>query len=352
MKKLVFILALIFSLVYSYSIELTRTDTLTDSIEIEFSFPTTAFNGEYGAETDDEYIYTSQYFGDSLAKYDLEGNLIEKFTIPGVGPMHDLTYDGEFIYGGSSDYFFYVVDMQVNQLIVKWDLPKRIGAIAFESGDQFFYVSETGSNKIYWMDASGFVGDSILVDYPPNFEITGLACPDWYSWFDEIWIYGTDSLQNPFLLKYDTYTNQQVGYPINLSSLVNPTTSEQSITGGLYISRDIYLNYTISGVITDQMVFGIDMDYANLLVETGEELPFANIKIWPNPANSNINISGEILKNANYRISDLKGNIYKQNTIRNLNQSIDVSEIPNGVYFLEFGIDKKISIKKKIIIQR
>lgn len=138
MKKLVLLLMLIVSLSESYSIEISIKNSLIDSINLKFSFPTIAFTGEYGVETDDDFIYTTQYNGDSLASYDLNGNLIEKFTIPGVGPMLDLAYDGDLIYGGSNDYFFYAVDMATKQLVVKWGMPIKVNAIAFDNGDDFF----------------------------------------------------------------------------------------------------------------------------------------------------------------------------------------------------------------------
>ena len=84
----------------------------TDSFNLQFSFPCIAFDGEYGIESDGDEIFVSQWMNDSLAKYDMEGNIVDKFVIPDVGSIRDLAYDGEFCYGGSNDPFLYVIDFQ------------------------------------------------------------------------------------------------------------------------------------------------------------------------------------------------------------------------------------------------
>lgn len=63
---------------------------------------------QHGVVCDGEYIYTSAWGKSSTVlsmfyKYDLEGNLIEEFDVPGVTNsdnfLRDMTYDGEYFYG-------------------------------------------------------------------------------------------------------------------------------------------------------------------------------------------------------------------------------------------------------------
>ena len=63
---------------------------------------------QHGVVYDGEYIYTSAWgYSSSVLsmfyKYDLEGNLIEEFNVPGVENsdnfLRDMTYDGQYVYG-------------------------------------------------------------------------------------------------------------------------------------------------------------------------------------------------------------------------------------------------------------
>lgn len=60
---------------------------------------------------DGQFIYTSTYskapennppVNSMFYKYDLDGNLIEEFDIEGCDHLRDLTYDGQYFYGGSA----------------------------------------------------------------------------------------------------------------------------------------------------------------------------------------------------------------------------------------------------------
>ena len=63
---------------------------------------------QHGVVYDGEYIYTSAWGKSSTVlsmfyKYDLEGNLLDEFDVPGIANsdnyMRDMTYDGTYFYG-------------------------------------------------------------------------------------------------------------------------------------------------------------------------------------------------------------------------------------------------------------
>ena len=79
---------------------------------------------------DGQYIYTSTYskapnnnppVNSMFYKYDLDGNFIEEFDIPGCDHLRDLTYDGQYFYGGSAaeghESQLYCVDL-VNKTVI------------------------------------------------------------------------------------------------------------------------------------------------------------------------------------------------------------------------------------------
>ena len=85
----------------------------------------TSFNAaeaaQYGVACDGNYIYTCNWGYASAThnffKYDLQGNMIEGFDIPGCGTIRDLTYDGEYFYGGANSSVLYCVDMNTKTLV-------------------------------------------------------------------------------------------------------------------------------------------------------------------------------------------------------------------------------------------
>lgn len=90
---------------------------------------------------------------------------------------------------------------------------------------------------------------------------------------------------------------------------------------------------------------GIIRFYRNVLttgIDEAEKIPF---RIFPNPANSQINISDfSIPEKSEIRISDLSGRTVYTNTLHN--NSIDVSQLTSGVYLLTVISEKGIAVKK------
>ena len=79
-----------------------------------------AFNctsaGQQGVTTDGEFIYTASWQGTptggyTFYKYDLEGNFVEGFNIPGAVGVRDMTTDGEYFYATSGGNEIFVLDL-------------------------------------------------------------------------------------------------------------------------------------------------------------------------------------------------------------------------------------------------
>ncbi|MBS1651772.1 MAG: T9SS type A sorting domain-containing protein [Bacteroidetes bacterium] len=69
--------------------------------------------------------------------------------------------------------------------------------------------------------------------------------------------------------------------------------------------------------------------------------------IYPNPAKGIVNINLPYLSECLFY--DITGTLIKiSNTI---NSSIDISEIPNGIYFLEITLSNGSKVKKKLVKQ-
>ena len=76
---------------------------------------------QYGVVTDGQYIYTSNWGYSSAAhnfyKYDMQGNMIEGFEIPGCGTLRGMTFDGQYVYGVANSSTVYCVDLNNHSLI-------------------------------------------------------------------------------------------------------------------------------------------------------------------------------------------------------------------------------------------
>ncbi|MEZ5082617.1 MAG: GEVED domain-containing protein [Bacteroidales bacterium] len=95
-----------------------ETDEPKDAWDLQFSFDVQAASGglgNLGAACDGQYYYTTRWNSNLLHKYDLYGNLIEEFFIPGVSGIRDLAYDGTYFYGGVSTHTIYEMDFHLKR---------------------------------------------------------------------------------------------------------------------------------------------------------------------------------------------------------------------------------------------
>ncbi|MDE5704114.1 MAG: hypothetical protein K2H70_04740, partial [Bacteroidales bacterium] len=124
-----------------------------------------SMTGEAAVVTDGAYIYTSFHNKNGVFnRYDLQGNFIETFTIAGIPPMLDLTWDGRYFYGGNNTTDLYCLDFETYTLVKKMTVTAPVrhctyipeldgGKGGFEIGDwtTSFFVSMNGAylNKGY-----------------------------------------------------------------------------------------------------------------------------------------------------------------------------------------------------------
>jgi hypothetical protein len=93
--------------------------------------------------------------------------------------------------------------------------------------------------------------------------------------------------------------------------------------------------------------------YENALVSTFEEFNESDIKIIPNPANSIITISLPKMNitEFNIKILDVSGKIVKAlDILENNDFSIDISELHNGIYFVNIIYSKQHLALKLVIL--
>lgn len=210
----------------------------------QFAFQDLIATGEAGCETDGEFIYT--VLPDGFVKYDIDGNLIEQFSIPGVSNIKDLAFDGEFFYGAAADPTVFVMDFNTHLLVTTFTAPTDIRAIAYNDDNNTFYGNNWGSDIVNF-DASG----SNLGSFTPSVSaIYGLAYDKWS-------IQGVSTLW-----AYDQGENEAIQFALpegTPTGFVEGPDCAPGLAGGLFTHPGLYEEgeVTLGGNAQDDKVWGV-----------------------------------------------------------------------------------------------
>jgi len=225
-----------------------------DMGDLQFTFPNADASGEAGCESDGEFFYTVLWNGSNYFKYDLEGNLLETFSIPGTSSVRDLAFDGELMYGAAANTTVYVMDFATQTLITQFTAPTAVRAIAYNEDEQVFYGNNWGTD-IVTFDASG----ANLGSFTPSVtSIYGLAYDKWTDGNQYLWAYdqgANDATQ--FSLPDGTPT----GLTIDVAGIIGST----EMAGGLFTQPALYADdkVTLGGNAQNAIAWGIELaDYS------------------------------------------------------------------------------------------
>ena len=322
-----------------------------DTFNLQYYFPCTAFVGEYGVESNGTYIYVAQWLGDTIGKYDLMGNVVEKFVIPGVERVRDMAYDGQYYYGGNANNYFYILDLDNKVLIDTIHTNFNIRGMAYDPIEDVLWTSGNWSPEFNKIDKQGNILDSWIATGITMNAISGLAFDNYTYGGPSLWGFSQDS-SGAMIVKYDIATQTQTGNMIDMMSI----SQNVGIAGGLYIT-DIPTRsgHVLGGCIQNEIVFGFDLDYANqMVVGVDNNNMIISLKVYPNPAKDILNISIDVDDQAivDCRIFNQAGQlIHNQNIVgaNSGNTSIDISALNAGTYFVQLSGKEGYSITKKFL---
>jgi len=325
-----------------------------DTLELEFSFPCTAFLGESGIDVDnDDDIFVSQRYGGLFARYDQSGNLLDTFSIPGVTGVLEMTYDGEFFWGSTGDYDFYILDLNIGSLVHTAQMPFQVRAIAYDHIDEAYWISEYWTSKLYKVDFFGNVLDSLIPSGVKLDLINGLAYDNmWYGNHPYLWGFSQDST-GAILVKYDIDSQSQIGSMIDLSGLAD------GIAGGLfyYSLGPMTGEAILGGIIQNQLVFAFDLDYANQLVSMEVNDFVKTFEIFPNPASNRlcitVDMDGQV--NLKFRIVNVSGQILHSELLsidKSKTLEFNISKLNSGIYFAQFERENGYVVSKKFVVTK
>ncbi len=91
---------------YSSTTQVIHTEAIWD-LQLSFNLEIASGGpGNAGSEYDGTYYYTTRWASNLLHKFNMNGILVEEFSIPGVSGLRDLAFDGTYMYGGANATYY------------------------------------------------------------------------------------------------------------------------------------------------------------------------------------------------------------------------------------------------------
>ena len=117
------------------------------------------------------FFYVADQGSNLIRGYDVSGNLIYTFSIPGVTGLKDLAFDGTFEYGGIGTNVIYQMNFQTQTLIGTINTPAAVRHIAYDSDNDAFWIG-SWNDPIMLISRNGTVLNTLNIQLP---QITGSA---------------------------------------------------------------------------------------------------------------------------------------------------------------------------------
>jgi Leucine-rich repeat (LRR) protein len=132
----------------------------------------------------------------------------------------------------------------------------------------------------------------------------------------------------------------ELNNPVFSNSAISYNNGELISTSNTVSSSDFEVETGISGYkLYGTMLFSYSTDISNLLI--------AQMKVYPNPTSGQLQIESGELAIDNIEFFDITGKAVKTYYFNSpVNSSIDISELPNAVYFVTFNSGRQKTIQK------
>jgi hypothetical protein len=211
----------------------------------------TGANGNSGAEFDGTYHYSTRWAANLIHKYDIDGNLVDEFSIPGVSGLRDLAWDGTYMYGGAAGSTIWQMNFETYELVDTISGSFESRAIAYNHDEDVFYCSNWG-DPVWIVDRDGGIVDSFnLGDTTSTY---GFAYDD-----DEngpyLWVFDQTSGAESTIYQWDLTAGAFTGFSKDVNADVG---SGAGIAGGLWLAPDYQDGLMcIGGCVQDSSAPGV-----------------------------------------------------------------------------------------------
>ena len=218
-------------------------------------------------------FWVSVWNSDTLARFDNDGNFIEKFSMPnlfdtGSGGVRGMTWDGTSIWAANNTSSISQINPMTKEILsqVVVDTPTGVRYISFDetaNGGSGGFWTGNFNTDITLIDMSGNVLNTIPQTTHNLGGMYGLAVDHDSEGGPYLWIFHQPGTPTNSLI---TQVNLTTGIPTGIARDVNlDLAGTESLAGGLFISKDWDPNggMIIGGVNQDNpgRLFGYDLDF-------------------------------------------------------------------------------------------
>ncbi len=273
-------------------IEATPTSKSTHTLHLEATWDLQlSFNlevasgalGNAGAEFDGTYFYTTRWASSLLHRYDMAGNLVEEFSIPGVSNLRDLAFDGMYMYGGANANTIYMMDFTTKTLIGSFPSPVAVRNIAYDPVYDALWVGNWDT-PLTLVSKTGTTLATI-----PNPGLSGMygtAYDDWTDGGPYLWIFdqGSGSGFPQYIYQLNIASGNLTGVSHDVAQ---DFPASLGIAGGLFTTENFIGGMaSIGGILqgTPDMFFVYELtetapDWIRVLVRSGVISPYDQFDI-------------------------------------------------------------------------
>ncbi len=227
-----------------------------DFMDLQFQYPVGGGNGEAGIESDGNYIYTTQWNGDSFYKYDLEGNYLLAFTIPDTYAIRDLAYDGTYFYGGAAFSEVYEMDFDNQDLVSTFIAPTDVRAIAYNEVEDVFYANNWDS-PVFIFDKTGATLGNFSIG-PVGDDYYGFAYDNTTFGGPFLWGYAQIGSTQNEIIQIQLPSGTETGYTLNVATKLSGYVWGDA--GGLFThSNLVFGKTTLGGMVQNEWIWGLEL---------------------------------------------------------------------------------------------
>jgi len=240
---------------WSATINFLENDNSDDLFDLILQEPLTPSYSESGIESDGDFIYTSSYASNIIRKYDLMGNYISEFTIPGEGAIQEITWDGEYFYGSNGMTLIMILDFETQSLVGTFDAPMDVRAIAYDWDNDVFY-GYSWQDYIVVFDHQGTL-INLIPGVPGLSYISGFVYDNFSDGGPYLWAYGQLNTDHHMLVQLALPGLLATGISVNMEDLLGNLTPP---SGGLFACQIPNIGiWMLGGLVRYEWMWGVEI---------------------------------------------------------------------------------------------
>jgi hypothetical protein len=300
-------------------------------------------NGNAGVMKFNNEFWVSRWAQDTLLLLDNMGNLVTKFSIPGLyvtgSNARSFTTDGTFIYAGVNTNSIKKIDPGTVSIVGTINAPAAARSLTYDP-------TAAGGAGGFWL--SNFSTDIVQIDMMGNTLATissathglgamyGTVFDNYTMGGPYLWVFDQGAGTQSDLVQINTTTGLQTGIIHDVNGDVGALTGSTGIAGGVFLDPtggQLVLMGVMQGTPSN-ILFGYDMDVTTGLSQIPEPKDFLNINPSVTSDLVNVNIDKDNNDAVLLQIVDAAGKVVFDKYTHAINNYINVSNYDNGLYFV------------------